>query len=116
MGVGLVYEESESGLRFKTKWFWNFGPLKDEPFFQVQYDEGLRMAMVLKFLEYISYIRIKKSGPSMKKSVFSSAYQGALDLLFCSPHKFFVSGFNYCYKKLTLLWNIIINIIKDVWF
>ena len=30
----------------------------------MQYDEGLRMAMVLKFLEYISYIKIKKSGPS----------------------------------------------------
>ena len=30
----------------------------------MQYDEGLRMAMVLKFLEYISYIKIKRSGPS----------------------------------------------------
>ena len=30
----------------------------------MQYDEGLRMAMVLKFLEYISNIKIKRSGPS----------------------------------------------------
>ena len=30
----------------------------------MQYDEGLRMAMILKFLEYISYIKMKKSGPS----------------------------------------------------
>ena len=28
------------------------------------YDECLRTSMVLKFLEYISYIKIKKSGPS----------------------------------------------------
>ena len=30
----------------------------------MQYDECLRTAMVLKFLEYISYIKIKRSGPS----------------------------------------------------
>ena len=47
----IFYKESESGIRFEEKWFWNFG-------------EGLRMAMVLKFLEYISYIKIKRSGPS----------------------------------------------------
>ena len=38
--------------------------LKDEPFFQVQYDEGLRMAKILKLLEYIGYIKIKRSRPS----------------------------------------------------
>ena len=30
----------------------------------MQYDEWLRTSMVLKFSEYISYIKIKKSGPS----------------------------------------------------
>ena len=30
----IFYKESESGIRFEEKWFWNFGPLKDEPFFR----------------------------------------------------------------------------------
>ena len=32
--------------------------------FQVQYDKCSRTSLVLKFSEYISYIKIKKSGPS----------------------------------------------------
>ena len=30
----IFYKESESGIHFEEKWFWNFGPLKDEPFFK----------------------------------------------------------------------------------
>ena len=30
----IFYKESESGIRFEEKWFWNFGPLKDELFFR----------------------------------------------------------------------------------
>ena len=53
----------------------------------MQYGECLRTSMVLKFLEYISYIKIKKFGPSLgslheKKGIllsiawYSSSYFG----------------------------------------
>ena len=39
--------------------------------FQVQYDECLRTSMVLKFLEYIGNIKMKKSVPCLHKKVYS---------------------------------------------
>ena len=50
----------------------------------MQYDEWLRTSNVLKFSEYISYIKIKKSGPSSwslheKKCILLSVMEMATD-------------------------------------
>ena len=50
--------------QFWGKMILNFWPPKGWTIFQVQYDDCSRTSMVLKFLEYIFYIKIKKSGPS----------------------------------------------------